>query len=228
METLIIALLVAYNIWIVSYLLMEKKGKGSISEKDKRPNEKSPPQDDGIMGKSKFKMPKSVPNAANLTPLEAKQEKGEDIPEMPATFALETEVKPSARVADDKMDDVFSDTRMDKLPHEYNDEEGYDGTPNDEFATGGTFDEIGESVETANNPNATPEEEHKAGKIFTELEGTNLFEKIVTEYPERKSRIMELMDNLYKTKKDIEKPKIVKKEFKMPTTEEEFNIRDYV
>ena len=232
METLIIVLLVAYNVWLVTYLLLERQPKKDKPEKSVPPQEsKSISNDNDIIGKSKFKVvkiEKPVPLTAKLTPLDAKEEKGEDIPNVPATFVGETENKPSARVLDNKINDAFSDTRMEELPSEYNDEDDYNGTPNNEFATGGTFDEIKESVNIADNPNATPNEKQKAGKIFTELDGTNLFEKIIGEYPERKNRIMKLMDNLYKTVKDIENHKLQKKEFKMPTSVEEFNIRDYV
>lgn len=237
METLIIVLLVAYNVWLVTYLLLERQGKKEKPEKSVVQESKPISSSNDIIGKSKFKVrkiEKPMPLTAKLTPLDAKEEKGEDIPNLPTTFVDETENKPSARMLDNKIDDAFSDARMEELPSEYNDEDDYDGTPNDGYATGHSFDEIKKSVATVNNPDATPDEKHKAGEVFSEMTGSELYARLTKNRNEWESKIKGLIDGyLYKTKNNDSissrsKPKSKRKEFKMPTSLEEFNIRDYV
>ncbi len=228
MERFIIVLLISYIVWLLTYFNMDKRPSKSEPTSDK--SEPPPPQnEDSIIGKSKFKMQRSVPNSATLMPLDAREEKGEDIPNMPTTFAPQSESKRSSKVADENMDSAFSDTRMATTPTTYSDDDDdYDGVPNDEYATGSTFDEIGESMETIKRDDATPEQQRKAGKIFSELEGTALFEKIISDLPERRRVILDLIDKLYSEPQSEATPQTKKRGFKPLTTADEFNIRDYV
>ncbi len=224
----IIALLSLTNLGLIWYYIFDKITDKEPISKD-NPNEiEEPVESESIVGKSKFKMPKSVPSAANSTPLDATAEKGEDIVNMPATFASQTEEKPSTKVAEEDMDSTFKDVRMESTPTSYSDDDDdYDGVPNDKFAKGSTFEEIGESMKIANNQESTPEQRRKAGRVFSELEGTTLFEKIVHEFPERKWAIFDMIDKIYHEANSKEAAP-ARERFKPLSTLDEFNIRDYV
>ncbi len=203
--------------------------KGSV------PDDASPPikveNDNDIMGKSRVKIQEKVPQAATLTPLDATAEKGDDKPEMPATFASQTDEKPSAKVADENLDSAFEDVRAETTPTSYADaDDDYDGVPNDEFATGSTIEEIGDSVETATNPNATPQQQERAAKVFVEMEGSELYDKLMANSTKWRDRIRALTDSYLGSTTDngTTKSSRGRKEFKPPTTLDKFNIRDYV
>ncbi len=232
MERFVIALLIFYNVCLVVYIFKDKllPGGGDKQAKARVSDEATSAKSDySIMGKSKFKMPTSKPDAAKSTPLAATAAEGDDNEQMPATFASQTEVKPSSQVADDDLERTFRDVRSVSLISSYDDDDDdYDGVPNDEYAKGSTFDEIGESMETVNRKDATPEQRRRAGKVFSELEGTILFEKIISELPERRRVILDMIDKLYAEPRDVNQPVKQERVFKPLTTLDEFNIRDYV
>lgn len=86
-------------------------------------------------------------------------------------------------------------------------------------ASGSSFDEIDDAVRTAKNPNATATEQERAVKVFTDMEGTELYEKLMEGSSEMSVRIKGLIEIRLK------KPK---KEFVVPENIEEFDIRNYV
>jgi hypothetical protein len=86
-------------------------------------------------------------------------------------------------------------------------------------ATGSSFDEIDDAVRAAKNPEATTAERERAAKVFSDMEGTELYEKLMSGSTELSIRIKGLIEVRLK------KPK---KEFTVPDNIDEFNIRDYV
>lgn len=172
-----------------------------------------------------------MPQAAKSMPLSATREKGEDIADMPTTFASQTPDERSQRVADEDMDSAFEDIRMETTPTSYSDnDDDYDGVPNDAFASGSTFEEIGESMEVANDPDATESQKAKAGKVFIEMEGTELYDKLMENSSKWRSKIKALTDSYLgsTTGDSTRESNRSRKEFKPPTTLDKFNIRDYV
>ena len=92
--------------------------------------------------------------------------------------------------------------------------------PTQEAATSGSsFDEIDDAVRTAKNPEATTTERERAAKVFTDMEGTELYEKLMTGSSEMSIRIKGLIEIRLK------KPK---KDFVVPDNIEDFDIRNYV
>ena len=71
METLLICLLLLYNAWLVTYILLERRQKSSAETKEKPPT-KLPETTDGIVGKSLFKMEVKTPQATITEPQAAK------------------------------------------------------------------------------------------------------------------------------------------------------------
>ena len=92
-------------------------------------------------------------------------------------------------------------------------------TPDAPRASGSSFDEIDDAVRTAKNPEATTTERERAAKVFTDMEGTELYEKLMTGSSEMSIRIKGLIEIRLK------KPK---KDFVVPDNIEDFDIRDYV
>ena len=172
-----------------------------------------------IIGKSRFKMASTRTTAAIPTQEAATSEKGIELSEEEATFddgKTETVSRP-AQVPEEKLDETFTSIPPSEL--EFGEDEPEDGTPDTPRATGSSFDEIDDAVRAAKNPEATTVERERAAKVFSDMEGTELYEKLMSGSTELSIRIKGLIEVRLK------KPK---KEFTVPDNIDEFNIRDYV
>lgn len=218
METLLICLLLFYNAWLVSYILLGRRQKDAPAAAE-RPPAKPPRRDEGIVGKSLFKMDVKTPQATIPEPQAAKPDEGEDVTDIDVTFADEMPSKreqngnsfstmpsaagimqkdetPAARLPDDKLDEAFTDIRITDVPVEYAEDEEEKRTTGKQYATGASFEEIGEAVKIADNPAATAEERKRAGQVFSEMEGNELFNKMIGSNAQRAKRITGLMDEI--------------------------------
>ena len=172
-----------------------------------------------IIGKSRFKMASTRTTAAIPAQEAATSEKGIELSEEEATFDdgnTETVSHP-AQVPEEKLDETFTSIPPSEL--EFGEDEPEDGTPDTPRATGSSFDEIDDAVRAAKNPGATKAERERAAKVFSDMEGTELYEKLMSGSTELSIRIKGLIEVRMK------KPK---KEFTVPDNIDEFNIRDYV
>ena len=172
-----------------------------------------------IIGKSRFKMASTRTIAAIPAQEAATLEKGIELSEEEATFDdgnTETVSRP-AQVPEEKLDETFTSIPPSEL--EFGEDEPEDGTPDTPRATGSSFDEIDDAVRAAKNPEATTAERERAAKVFSDMEGTELYEKLMSGSTELSIRIKGLIEVRLK------KPK---KEFTVPDNIDEFNIRDYV
>ena len=172
-----------------------------------------------IIGKSRFRMASTRTTAAIPTQEAATSEKGIELTEEEATFDdgnTETVSRP-AQVPEDKLDETFTSLTPSEL--EFGEDEPEEETSDAPRASGSSFDEIDDAVRTAKNPEATTTERERAAKVFTDMEGTELYEKLMTGSSEMSIRIKGLIEVRLK------KPK---KEFTVPDNIDEFNIRDYV
>lgn len=231
METVLICLLILYNVWLVSYILLGKQHK-STSQTEDKPQEKAPQKSDDIVGKSRFKMETKEPTTAIPTPQAATIEKGEEMPDIEVTFADTKEKTPPARLSDDKIDEAFDDIRITDVPVKYKNGDD-EQRPVRRYATGASFEEIGQSVNVADNPNSTDKERKSAGQIFSEMEGDEIFDRIISSSLERAKRIMGLMDehsNKSISGEGKEIGKVVQPHSipEIPTDISGFNIRDFV
>ena len=172
-----------------------------------------------IIGKSRFKMASTRTTAAIPTQQAATSEKGFELSEEEATFDdgnTETTSRP-AQVPEEKLDETFTSIPPEELGYGENEpEEDASDTPR---ASGSSFDEIDDACKTAKNPDATQAEREKAVKVFTDMEGTELYEKMMEGSSEIGIRIKGLIEIRLK------KPKKV---FVVPDNIEEFDIRNYV
>ena len=195
METVLICLLLLYNAWLVSYILLGRQQRSS-SQAEEKPPAKPPQKADDIVGKSLFKMQTKVPQTSIQEPQAAKADEGEEVTDIAVTFADDKSEVPPARIPDDELDEAFTDIRIEDIPVEYADEKEGERTPVKRYATGASFEEIGEAVKVADNSAATADERQRAGQIFSEMEGNALFNRIIESSPERAKKITGLMDEV--------------------------------
>lgn len=172
-----------------------------------------------IIGKSRFKMASTRTTAAIPAQEAATSEKGIGLAEEDATFDdgnAEAVYRP-AQVPEEKLDETFTSMQPSEL--EFGEDEPEENGPDLPRASGNSFDEIDDAVKTAKNPQATTAEQDRAAKVFTDMEGTELYEKLMTGSSEMSIRIKGLIEIRLK------KPK---KDFVVPDNIEDFDIRDYV
>ena len=172
-----------------------------------------------IIGKSRFKMASTRTTAAIPTQEAATSEKGIGLAEEDATFDdgnAEAVYRP-AQVPEEKLDETFTSMQPSEL--EFGEDEPEENGPDLPRASGNSFDEIDDAVKTAKNPQATTSEQDRAAKVFTDMEGTELYEKLMAGSTELSIRIKGLIEIRLK------KPD---KEFTVPDNIEEFDIRKYV
>ncbi len=172
-----------------------------------------------IIGKSRFRMASTRTTAAIPAQEAATSEKGIGLAEEDATFDdgnAEAVYRP-AQVPEEKLDETFTSMQPSEL--EFGEDEPEENGPNLPRASGNSFDEIDDAVKTAKNPQATTAEQDRAAKVFTDMEGTELYEKLMAGSTELSIRIKGLIEIRLK------KPD---KEFTVPDNIEDFDIRKYV
>lgn len=172
-----------------------------------------------IIGKSRFKMASTRTTAAIPAQEAATSEKGIGLAEEDATFDdgnAEAVYRP-AQVPEEKLDETFTSMQPSEL--EFGEDEPEENGPDLPRAAGNSFDEIDDAVRTAKNPEATTIERERAAKVFTDMEGTELYEKLMTGSSEMSIRIKGLIE--IRLKKPI-------KDFVVPDNIEDFDIRNYV
>lgn len=222
MITTFAILMLLYNMWIVFFLVTERRQSQEKATPDKdepKPTEKV--EDTGIVGKSNFKMPPKVPRTV---PDSATADEGEAVNEEDITFADETDGQTSEDLTQEELAEIFSDHRGcdvrgdDDWDEEDMQVEGY--------ASGASFEDIDTAVRTVKKETPTIEEKQQAGKVFTQIKESELLETIKERQASLGRRIMDLIDNY------LENPSlqtaVAPKPFKLPDSIEDFDIRDYV
>lgn len=235
MTLVLLAVSVACNVWFLFLLLYDRimetrlvrffkdiarVWKALHAGERKKDTGQMPAQAADIIGKSHFKMTPNRTMATIPEPQAATSEEGIELSEEDTTFDdgnKEAEPHP-AQVPAEKLDEVFSNIPPSEM--EYGEGEPDDDTPDSRQASGSSFDEIDDAVRIARNPDATKKEKERAGQVFADMEGTELYEKLMTGSTEISIRIKGLIEIRLK------KPK--KKEFFIPDNIDEFDIRDYV
>lgn len=231
-----LAVSVACNVWFLFMLLSDRimetkfvrflKGISGLWQSLELKEEKTetasvgiPADETDIIGKSKFKMAPTRTTAAIPAQEAATSEKGIGLAEEDATFddGNAEAVYCPAQVPEEKLDETFTSMQPSEL--EFGEDEPEENGPDLPRASGNSFDEIDDAVKTAKNPQATTAEQDRAAKVFTDMEGTELYEKLMAGSTELSIRIKGLIEIRLK------KPD---KEFTVPDNIEEFDIRKYV
>lgn len=233
---------VACNVWFLLMLLSDRitetkfvrflkgaaglwRSLGTKSEKQDTLHSEAPDEDADIIGKSRFRMAPTRTTAAISTQEAAISEKGIELSEEDATFDDENTESASrtAQVPEEKFDETFTSIPPEEL--KFGDDEPEDEKPDKGQASGVSFDEIGEAVGIARKDNPTDEEKRQAGKVFSDLEGTELLAKL----HKMKVKISGCIDFYLYDEPTVKVEKVaVKKELVIPKSFEEFNIRDFM
>ena len=243
MTDILLTVSVGCNLWFLFLLLYDRimetrfvrflkgiagfwRSLGGTEVKQETARETPPGETSDIIGRSHFKMASTRTTAAILTQEAATSKKGIELSEEEATFDdgnTETVSHP-AQVPEEKLDETFTSIPPSEL--EFGEDEPGEDTADKQRASGYSFDEIGEAVGIAGKDNPTNDEKRQAGKVFSELEGTELLEKL------RKSvkvKIAGFIDfYLYDEPMTATAETKTKKELVIPTRLEDFNIRDFV
>ena len=190
----------------------------------------APPADTpDIIGKSRFKMPSIRTTAATPVPQAATSEKGMALSEEEATFDdgnAETASRP-AQVPEEKLDETFTSIKPSEL--EYGEDEPEDEEPDKEQASGSSFEDIDRAVRTIKKDSPSDEEMRHAGKVMTELDGTELYTRITERLTDeamsdRLAKAMAVFVDTVNMTVTRQKEKV----FVIPDNIEDFDIRDYV
>ena len=236
MTDILLTVSVGCNLWFLFLLLYDRimetrlvrflrsiagvwRSLGGTAAKPEAVREIPPADTPDIIGKSRFRMASTRTTAAIPTQEAATSEKGIGLAEEDATFDdgnAEAVYRP-AQVPEEKLDETFTSMQPSEL--EFGEDEPEENGPDLPRASGNSFDEIDDAVKTAKNPQATTAEQDRAAKVFTDMEGTELYEKLMAGSTELSIRIKGLIEIRLK------KPD---KEFTVPDNIEEFDIRKYV
>lgn len=236
MTMILLTVSVGCNLWFLFLLLYDRimetrfvrflrgiaglwRSLGGTAVKQETVRETPPAEKPDIIGKSRFRMASTRTTAAIPAQEAATSEKGIGLAEEDATFDdgnAEAVYRP-AQVPEEKLDETFTSMQPSEL--EFGEDEPEENGPDLPRASGNSFDEIDDAVKTAKNPQATTAEQDRAAKVFTDMEGTELYEKLMAGSTELSIRIKGLIEIRLK------KPD---KEFTVPDNIDEFNIRDYV
>ena len=236
MTDILLTVSVGCNLWFLFLLLYDRimetrlvrflrsiagvwRSLGGTAAKPEAVREIPPADTPDIIGKSRFRMASTRTTAAIPTQEAATSEKGIELSEEEATFDngnTETASRP-AQVPEEKLDETFTSIPPEELG--YGEDEPDDDASDTPRASGSSFDEIDDACKTAKNPDATQAQREKAAKVFSDMEGTELYEKMMEGSSEIGIRIKGLIEIRLKKSE---------KEFVVPDNIEEFDIRNYV
>jgi len=242
MADILLTVSVGCNLWFLFLLLYDRimetkmfrffRGIANVwrsldgaSEKRQEPQVEIQTETESIIGKSRFRMASARTTAATPVPHAATSEKGIALSEEDATFddGNTESASRTAQVPEEKLDETFTSIPPEEL--EFSGDEPEDEKPDKGQASGISFDEIGEAVGIAQKDNPTDEEKRQAGKVFSDLEGTELLARL----HKMKVKISGCIDfYLYDEQTATTEKVAVKKELVIPKSFEEFNIRDFM
>ena len=241
-----LAVSVACNVWFLFMLLSDRimetkfvrflKGISGLWQSLELKEEKTetasvgiPADETDIIGKSKFKMAPTRTTAAIPAQEAATSEKGIELSEEEATFDdgnTETVSRPT-QVPEDKLDETFTSIPPSEL--EYGEDELEYEEPDKKQASGSSFEDIDMAVRTIRKDSPSGEEMRHAGKIMTELDGTELYTRITERLTDeamsdRLAKAMAVFVDTVNMTVTRQKEKV----FVIPDNIEDFDIRDYV
>lgn len=215
MSSLIIILLLVYNIWILSVLMRPPKGTSPHKPIPETPDK----QTHEVIGASKFSMAdrEALKTDTETQPQQAEEEPAEE--EVSETDVAFGETK-------EELDEVFTDHRIEDVTDDEWDEEHRTA----ETAAGHSFNELGKAVDTARKARATKKEKLAAGEVLSDIRGTELEEQMKEKDLFLSEKVAKLIDLYVEHLPDVKlKPTVPgRKEIIIPASVEEFNIADFV
>ena len=246
MTDILLTVSVGCNLWFLFLLLYDRimetrfvrflkgiagfwRSLGGTEVKQETARETPPGETSDIIGKSRFRMASTRTTAAIPTQEAATSEKGIELSEEEATFDdgnTETVSRPT-QVPEDKLDETFTSIPPSEL--EYGEDKPEDEEPDKKQASGSSFEDIDMAVHTIWKESPSDEEMRHAGKVMTELDGTELFTRITERLTdeamsERLAKAMAVFVDTVNMTVTQQKEKV----FVIPDNIEEFDFRNYV
>ena len=246
MTEILLAVSVVCNVWFLFLLLYDRimetklvrffKGIADVwrslncaEAKQQAAREEAPADTSDIIGKSRFKMAPTRTKTAIPTQEAATSEKGIELSEEEATFDdgnTETASRPR-QIPEDKLDETFMSISPSEL--EYGEDDPEDEEPDKKQASGSSFEDIDIAVRAIRKDSPSDEEMRHAGKVMTELDGTELFTRITERLTgeamsERLAKAMSVFVDTVNMTVTRQKEKV----FVIPDNIEEFDFRNYV
>ena len=246
MTDILLTVSVGCNLWFLFLLLYDRimetrlvrflrsiaglwRSLGGTAAKPETVRETPPADTPDIIGKSRFRMAPTRTTAAIPTQEAATSEKGIELSEEEATFDdgnTETVSRPT-QVPEDKLDETFTSIPPSEL--EYGEDEPEDEEPDKKQVSGSSFEDIDMAVRTIRKESPSDEEMRHAGKVMTELDGTELFTRITERLTddtmsERLAKAMAVFVDTVNMTVTQQKEKV----FVIPDNIEEFDFRNYV
>lgn len=183
MEMILVFLLVAYGIWLAVYFHWESRQRKD--EKSETLVPKLTAKEADVVGRSRFKMRRITPDSAIPTPHTATTPDTAEPEEKEPTFADRSERQTPARIPDEKLDEAFEHIEIPDVPLEYEGDEEPDieeeeivlAVGHQGKASGVSFEEIDKAAKVAGDPSATLDERRRAGEVFAELKGTDMYDR---------------------------------------------------
>ena len=196
-----VCLLAGYGVWLAAYLLWERRqSKHAASPADVGPPKHEDDVPD-IVGKSSFRMKPTTPKPIIPTPQTIMPSETESAEEKASTFAPDADNRRPAQLTEAELDAAFEHLEIPDVPLEYEDDEE---TGADEemplairpasYASGVSFEQIDQAVRTASDASATDAERRQAGRVFGQIEGTELYNRLVSDSAAIGEKISGLMD----------------------------------
>lgn len=145
----------------------------------------------------------------------------EPVKEEDVTFEeTQQETKSSAQIPDEDLDETFKDCRIEDVPTEYSDE------GNVPRAKGKSFEDIDLAVRTVKKPKASKAEMVQAGEVFKDLDGTELFARMIND----EKLFMQIEESINIAVQAMNEKDIVEENIssRLPDNYEDFNILDFV
>ena len=246
MTDILLTVSVGCNLWFLFLLLYDRimetrfvrflkgiagfwRSLGGTEVKQETARETPPGETSDIIGRSHFKMASTRTTAAILTQEAATSKKGIELSEEEATFDdgnTETVSHP-AQVPEEKLDETFTSIPPSEL--EYGEDEPEDEEPDKKQASGSSFEDIDMAVRAIRKDSPSDEEMRHAGKVMTELDGTELYTRITERLTdeamsERLAKAMAVFVDTVNMTVTQQKEKV----FVIPDNIEEFDFRNYV
>ena len=246
MTMILLTVSVGCNLWFLFLLLYDRimetrfvrflkgiaglwRSLGGTEVKQEMIRETPPAETSDIIGKSRFKMASTRTTAAIPMQEAATSEKGIELSEEEATFDdgnTETVSRP-AQVPEEKLDETFTSIPPSEL--EYGEDDPEDEEPDKKQASGNSFEDIDRAVRTIKKDSPSDEEMRHAGKVMTELDGTELYTRITERLTdeamsERLAKAMAVFVDTVNMTVTQQKEKV----FVIPDNIEEFDFRNYV
>ncbi len=242
MENVFIILLVLFNFWTIWFFMREEKER--CLPKEGKGEETKPPIDFSPVpwallseGKGEETKPpidpyEFVPKSQYHYKPPLKENKDEDktesnmsepVKEEDVTFEeTQQETKSSAQIPDEDLDETFKDCRIEDVPTEYSNEEEAD-VPR---AKGKSFEDIDLAFRTVKKPKASKAEMVQAGEVFKDLDGTELFARMIND----EKLFMQIEESINIAVQAMNEKDTVEENIssRLPDNYEDFNILDFV